>query len=434
MLWILYNLLFPIVFLFMLPKFLTRMLRRGGYGSHFEQRLGHFGHNTKARLREHTRIWVHAVSVGEISVAFRFMEAYRQHYPETFFALSTTSSTGHAIARKKLDERDVLFYFPIDFPPIVKKVLNIINPSLLVLVEGELWPNLIRQADQREIPVALINGRMSERSFHGYRKLRSLMADMLCRVYPLCVQSVQDAERLKQLGAPSAHVHCVGTLKFDVAQRNPVGERTAHNLLHQLGVPEDAIVLLGGSTWPGEEELLCSIYKRLRTKYENLFLILVPRHVERREEIIQTLREQNLSFIRRSQISETSTLPDVLFVDTTGELNHFYAVADIVFVGKSLTAHGGQNPIEPAMHGKSVVFGPYMENFPSVVPLFLDANAVIQVNDAPALEMTMERLIKNPSERMELGNRAKQVIKANKGTLLRTVKLVATRLHPSSTD
>ena len=429
MLWILYNLLFPIVFLFMLPKFLIRMLRRGGYGSHFEQRLGHFGHNTKARLREHTRIWIHAVSVGEISVAFRFMEAYRKRYPETFFALSTTTSTGHAIARKNLDERDVLFYFPVDFPPIVKKVLGIINPSLLVLVEGELWPNLIRQADQRGIPVALINGRMSERSFRGYRKLRSLMADMLRRVRPICVQSAEDAERMKQLGAPPSQVHCVGTLKFDVAQRNPEGERTACDLLHQLGVPDDAIVLLGGSTWPGEEELLCSMYKRLRAKYTNLFLILVPRHVERKEEIMQTLREQNLSFVRRTQISEASSLPDVLFVDTTGELNHFYAVADIVFIGKSLTTHGGQNPIEPAMHGKAVVFGPYMENFPSVVPLFLDANAVIQVKDSSDLEMILEHLIKNPAERMELGDRAKQVVENNRGTLLRTVELVATRLQ-----
>ena len=183
MLWFLYNLLFPVVFVCMLPKFISRMLKRGGYGQHFEQRIGHFGTHTKARLREERRIWVHAVSDGEIYVALRFIKAYREAHPGMHFALSTTTSTGYAIGRKEIDPRDVLFYFPVDLPIIVRKVLRIVNPLKIVLVEGEFWPNLIRLADQQGIPVSLVNGRMSKSSYRGYRRLRSLTADVLRRAH-----------------------------------------------------------------------------------------------------------------------------------------------------------------------------------------------------------------------------------------------------------
>ncbi len=430
MLWVVYNLVFPVVFFFMLPKFLSRMLRRGGYGQHFEQRIGHFGHNTKAQLREHRRVWIHAVSVGEIYVALRFMKAYRAAHPDTFFALSTTTSTGHAIARKELDPRDVLFYFPVDLPVIIRKVLRIINPLQIILVEGELWPNLIRLADKQGIPVSLINGRMSERSFKGYRRLKSLISDVLRRIDPICVQGEEDAARLIGLGAPPERVRVMGTVKFDVAERNPEGEKAAREILCQIGVPSDAVVLLGGSTWPGEEAVLCGIYKKLRQKYPRLFLVLVPRHVERAPEIVQCLEEQKLTFLRRSQLDDFQGLekPDVLFVDTTGELSHFYAVADIVFVGKSLLEHGGQNPIEPAMCGKAVVVGPNMENFPAVMPLFLKNNAIVQVQDVQALETALNELVIDESARVALGHRAAQLVRENQGMIQKTVQLLVEKI------
>jgi 3-deoxy-D-manno-octulosonic-acid transferase len=427
MLWVVYNLLFPVVFFFMLPKFVSRMLRRGGYGQHFEQRIGHFGHNTKAQLREHRRVWIHAVSVGEIYVALRFMKAFRKAHPGTFFALSTTTSTGHAIARKQLDPRDVLFYFPVDLPAIIRKVLRIIDPVRIILVEGELWPNLIRLADRQGIPVSLINGRMSERSFKGYRRLRSLVADVLRRIDPICVQGEVDAKRLVGLGAPPERVHVMGTVKFDVAERNPAGEKAALEILRRIGVPPGAVVLLGGSTWPGEEAALCKIYKNLRQKHPNLFLVLVPRHVERSPEIVQCLEDQGLSLIRRSQLEgfQKTELPDVLFVDTTGELSHFYAAADIVFVGKSLLEHGGQNPIEPAMCGKAVVVGPNMENFPAVMPLFLENEAIVQVADLQSLETAIARLADDESARAALGERAARLVEENRGMIQKTVQLLS---------
>lgn len=423
MLWLIYNLLFPVVFLFMLPKFVSRMLKRGGYGQHFEQRIGHFGTKTKARLREHRRVWVHAVSVGEIYVALRFMKAWREAHPEARFALSTTTSTGHAIARKEIDPRDVLFYFPVDLPVIVRKVLGIINPVRIVLVEGELWPNLIRLADNQGIPVSLINGRLSERSYKGYRMLKPLTADVLRRIEPICVQGEVDARRLTGIGAPPENVHVMGTVKFDVAERNPAGEQVAREVMRRMGVPEDAVVLLGGSTWPGEEAVLCELYKRLKDANEKLFLVLVPRHVERADEVVRCLEEQQLSYLRRSRIEDTGETPgpDVLFVDTTGELRNFYSVADIIFVGKSLVEHGGQNPIEPAMYGKAVVVGPNMENFPAVMPVFLQAEAVVQVESIEALGAAVEQLVLDEAARRALGERAAKVVAENQGVIERTV-------------
>jgi 3-deoxy-D-manno-octulosonic-acid transferase len=427
MLWIVYNLLFPIVFLFMLPKFLSRMLKRGGYFQHFEQRVGHFGHGTKERIREHRRVWVHAVSVGEIYVALRFMKAYREVHPETFFALSTTTSTGHAIARKEIDARDVLFYFPVDLPVIIKKVLRIINPVRLILVEGEFWPNLIRLADKQGVPISLINGRMSERSFRGYRKLKSLTKDVLGCIDPICVQGEVDAERMIGIGAPPERVHIMGTVKFDVAERNSEGEKATQEIMRKIGVPAEASVLLGGSTWPGEEAVLCDLYKKLKTSIENLFLVIVPRHVERAEEVISCFEEHHLTFLRRSELDggDSFEKPDVLFVDTTGELRNFYSVADLIFVGKSLTEHGGQNPIEPAMCGKAVVVGPHMENFPAVMPIFYEQNAVVQVQDAQGLGKALHHLLTHDAERIALGARAAKVVEGNRGMIQKTVDLLA---------
>ena len=426
MLWMIYNLLFPIVFLFMLPKFLTRMMRRGGYFQHFEQRVGHFGTNTKAKLREHRRVWVHAVSVGEIYVALRFIKAYREQHPDTYFALSTTTSTGHAIARKEIDPRDVLFYFPVDLPVVIRKVLRIINPVRLILVEGEFWPNLIRLADKQGIPVSLINGRMSERSYKGYRKLKSLTADVLRRIDPICVQGDVDAGRMIGIGAPAGHVHVMGTVKFDVAERNAEGEKTAEELMRKIGVSGNAVVLLGGSTWPGEEAVLCDLYKKLKAENPNIFLVIVPRHVERAAEVIQCMEERNLTFLRRSQLGDSPAgkVPDVLFIDTTGELRNFYSVADIIFVGKSLLEHGGQNPIEPAMCGKAIVVGSNMENFPAVMPVFLANEALVQVADTAGLESAMAHLLSNEAARAALGSRAAQVVEANRGMIQKTVQLL----------
>jgi len=432
MIWILYNLLFPIAFLLLLPKFLSRMARRGGYKKHFEQRFGIYGHGTTARLADGAHTWIHAVSVGEINIALGFIEAYREQNPDALFVLSTNTSTAHAIGKEKLAACDVLIYFPLDMPFIMKKAFNAIHPLKLILVECEIWPNLIREANRRGIPVALINGRISDSSFRGYSKLRAFIRCLLPMIDPICVQGRQDAERMLAMGARPEAVKTLGTAKYDLPLPAADADALARAVLQQAGIPGDALILLGGSTWPGEEEALCKIYKTLREKHPELFLVLVPRHAERRDEVVGAIEGQGLTCSLRSQ---GASFADVLVIDTTGELMSFYAAADVVFVGKSLCEHGGQNPIEPALFGKPIVVGPNMENFPSVMDDFLSANALRQVDSFPptpeglrqasqALEKTLSDLLNDPSAREQLGASASQLVETRRGAIDRMVQEV----------
>jgi len=424
MIWIFYNLLFPLVFLLMLPKFISRMLRRGGYKKHFEQRLGIYGHGTVAHLTECRRSWIHAVSVGELFVALRFIEEYRKTHPAALFVLSTNTSTGHTLAEQKLDKRDVLIYFPVDLPFVMHRVLNRINPLKLILVECEFWPNLVRQAHKRGVPVSLINGRISDSSFKGYMALRPFTRRLLELINPICMQGRQDAERIIAMGARPETVKTLGTAKYDLPPPAADEDSFARAALKKISVPENALILLGGSTWPGEEEALCKIYKNQRTKHPELFLVLVPRHAERRAEVVKTIQAQGLSFVLRSQLNGDAMKPDMLVVDTTGELMSFYAAADVVFVGKSLCEHGGQNPIEPALFGKPVVVGPNMENFPSVMDDFLSAGALRQADSFQALEETVSGLLDDPAARARLGEAARNVIESRRGVIQKMVQEV----------
>ena len=422
MLWFLYNLLFPIAFVLMLPKFLSRMARRGGYRRHFEQRVGAYGHNTTKHLNDCRRIWIHAVSVGEIQIAFQFMKAYRTTHPEACFVLSTTTSTAHALGEKKLDARDVLIYFPLDMPWVMRRALRSINPLKLILVECEFWPNLIRLAHQRGIPISLINGRISDSSFRGYMKFRPLIRRVLERMDAICVQGVQDAERMIAMGARPETLQMLGTAKYDVAPPAADAAAPAQSILKQVGVSEKATVLVGGSTWPGEEKALCRIYKTLREKIPDLFLVLVPRHAERRAEVVAAIEGQGLSYVLRSAEESLSSSCEVLVVDTTGELMSFYAAADLVFVGKSLCEHGGQNPIEPALFGKPIVVGPNMENFPLVMDDF--GSALLQVNTEQELEDALSNLLADESARSKLGAAARDVVESRRGVISEMVKAV----------
>lgn len=426
MIWIFYNLLFPVAFLLMLPKFLTRMARRGGYRRHFEQRFGVYGENTAARLAEARHIWIHAVSVGELFVALRFIEEYRRRNPEARFVLSTTTSTGHALAEKKLDAKDLLIYFPLDLPVVMNRVFNIINPLRLILVECEFWPNLVRQAHKRGIPVSLINGRISDSSFKGYMRLRPFTRRLLEMIDPVCMQGRQDTERVIAMGARPETVRTLGTAKYDLPPPAADADSKARAVLGGISVPENALILTAGSTWPGEEEVLCRIYNNLRQKYPELFLVLVPRHAERRDAVVKMLEAQNLSFVLRSNCrpGDLTRRPDVLVVDTTGELMSFYAASDVVFVGKSLCEHGGQNPIEPALFGKAVVVGPNMENFPSVMDDFMSAQALRQVRDSQELERAIGELLADLSVRAQLGDAARNVVESNRGVIEKMVSTV----------
>jgi len=430
LLWIIYNLLFPVGFLFLLPRFLIRMMRRGGYKAHFSERFGVYDPPVRKRLEEGGRVWIHAVSVGELFVALRFMEEYRVRYPSARFVLSTTTSTGHKLAEGKISDPDILIYFPLDFPPVMKRVLDLIKPSLIVLVELELWPNLIRLAKYRKIPVVLINGRISDHSYKGYRKLKLFTRPLLAEVNLFCVQSENDKHRLISLGADKDRLYVLNSAKYDMAPPSSEGADKARNMLRAAGIKDDDLILLGGSTWPGEESVLLNIYRDLESRFHRLKLVLVPRHAERAETVLKEIESKGFKPIRRSELSESgdNVSGDVLLVDTTGELNRLYPSATVIFVGKSLTQHGGQNIIEPAMCGKPIVVGPNMENFPVVIHDFISARALAQVKDPAGLKIAMESLLSDSPSREAMGERALQLVQRKAGAVRRTVELIGKRI------
>ena len=409
----------------MLPRAIVRMRRRGGYARNFGQRFARYSPELLAQFHEGGRIWIHAVSVGEIFVAVRFMQEFRARRPDVKFVLSTTTSTGYGIAEKEVAAPDVLIYLPVDFPHVMKRALSIIRPKALVLVECELWPNLIRLARRGGIPVILINGRISDHSYSGYSKLRVFTRPLLAQVDLLCVQSEDDRQKLISLGADSARLNVVGSAKYDMTPANGNGEEKARAALETAGIARDRLVLLGGSTWAGEEEALLDVYKELHATIENLVLVLVPRHAERRDKVLSAIADRGLSVVRRTAPkSVTSVPPDVLLVDTTGELRSFYACADVIFVGKSLFEHGGQNIIEPALCGKPIVVGPNMENFAAVTKDFLAAGALVQVRDAASLHDAIRTLLSDSAKRASLGEKAQRLVREKAGAVRKTLDLL----------
>lgn len=427
MIWILYNILFPFAFALLLPYYLYRMFRRGGYWGSIEQRIGIYSEEIREKLAGlQGCIWIHAVSVGEIGVALKFMQEYRKKYPQSLFVLTTNTSTAHELARKKLAERDLLLYFPLDFPPIVKTVLNRINPSRLILIECEIWPNLIREAAKRAIPIAIINGRISKNSFRGYRKLRPLTRQVLAKVDTICARGEKDLEHFIALGASRERVHLCGSLKFDVAEADRHGRKRATQILKRAGISANAKILLGGSTWPAEEALLLDTYTKLKERIPELALVLVPRHFERAPEVVEILKSRELNFVQRSSIETNSKSAEILLVDSTGELMDFYASANVVFIGKSLAQnHGGQNPIEPALLGKPIIVGPNMENFPVVMSCFRKADAILQIEDGEQLLPSVEKLVQDSDFALSMGVRAANLVESQRGVMRKTVQLLS---------
>lgn len=423
MIWILYNIAFALIFPLLLPHFLLRMKRRGGYARDFLQRLGRYSDDTMLQLGGEPRIWIHAVSVGELYVALRLMEEWREREPGVLFALTTTTSTAYAIAQRELSAPDVVLYFPVDFPPVMRRAFDAINPRAVVLVEVELWPNLIRMARARHLPVLLVNGRLSDRSFKGYRRLRMLTSRLLPEFELIGVQSDEDRRRFLLLGADPQRTGCFGSAKYDVAMATPLGEGDKTlDVIRFAGITPEHRILLGGSTWEGEEDAMVDLYRGLKTRYRNLVLLLAPRHVERVPAILEQLRPRVSKIMRRSSIKERPSIlpaspPDVLLIDTTGELKHFYEHADIIFIGKSLAQHGGQNIIEPALYGKPVVVGPNMENFAAIMQDFLREEAVVQVRDLQGLRRAVDDLLCDPAKCAAIGAAARRVVERNAGSL-----------------
>jgi len=410
------------------------MRRRGGYRQDFGERFGCYASEKRAALAEGGRVWVHAVSVGEALVALSFIQAVRARQPDARFVISTTTSTGHALLAARQAPDDLLIYYPLDFPWIVRRVARLIHPSMLVLTECELWPNLLRVLDRLQVPVVVINGRISESSYRGYCRVRFFFRRAAVWVRHFLIQTETDAQRLADLGVPAEKLTVTGSVKYDAPLAGPETEARARAIVQAAGMEPQARFWVAGSTWPGEEAAVLAIFKRLRERFADLQLILVPRHMERRQEVVQQVEASGLPYVLRSAMpADLSAMPSgaggkgpsVLVADTTGELFGYYSIATLVFVGKSLGGnHGGQNPIEPTALAKPVIVGPNMENFPGVIDELLAGDALLQVPDAAALEVACTRLLADDAERTALAARAGALVAARRGVMARTVAAV----------
>ncbi|NLF94625.1 MAG: 3-deoxy-D-manno-octulosonic acid transferase [Oligosphaeraceae bacterium] len=425
---LIYNLVFPILFLLYLPYYLLHIYRRGGLTADYWQRFGFFSANRKAQLRALQQpVWIHAVSVGETVAAITFIKAWLKRHPEEQLVFSCGTSTGFATAAQKLPPQVVRIYCPIDFFWATRHALRLIRPRMLVIFEVEIWPNLVLQAYRRGCRVALVNGRMSDQSSHGYARWKFIFRPIFQAFSCLCVQTPEDAGRLQRVMGPDQRIKICGTMKFDQVPDCESADK--HRELDQCFGPGPRVVLVAGSTHPGEEELVCDCYQTLKRDYPELKLVLVPRHQERAAEVEAVLRARQLTWRLLRPVPGQDVMPspvDVLLVNTTGELMNFYAAGDIAYVGKSLAGQtGGHNMIEPAIFGKAIIYGANVQNFRAVAALFRQDQAAVELASDEAMLPQLRRLLAEPETRSALGRRARQLVDKYRGCIDQTLDYLA---------
>jgi len=417
-----YNLLWPIGLLLFLPRYLVKMFRRGGYREKFGERLGIYDRHLRARLYWKKPIWLHAVSVGEVMIALKLARQIRALRPDQHCVLTTTTTTGFAFANRNVPDWIDVMYSPLDFWPIVRAAFGAIRPTKIILVEAEVWPNLVAEAAARKIPIALVNARLSHRSEKRFRMFRKFVAPTFRLLDLVCVQNVEDVEKWKALGVAGDRISQVGSIKYDPEDMR-IDPKLARTVLTGFGL-ENRTVIFGGSTHAGEEKILGEVFRALRRDFVDLLLVLAPRHTERTNEVERELKEMEFQVALRSQPPAVDPFLNCLLIDTTGELPHWYAAATLVFVGKSLHARGGQNPAEAILAGKPVLFGPHMENFGPLATSLVANGGAIQVNSATELRRSMAHLLANPEEREKMVANARQVLETHRGATGRTATLV----------
>jgi len=429
---LIYNILFTFFFCLSAPFYFLKMWRRGNWRPGFGERFGRFSSKVKQAMTNRHVLWIHAVSVGEVNVATQLIAAMQLRLPNLKVVVSTTTSTGMGELHKKLPTHIQKIYYPIDRRACVKRAIMAIHPEVIVLVEAEIWPNFLWMADELGIPTFLVNARLSEKSYRGYKRFGFLFRPLFASFCGVGCQNEADAERLRRLGCIPEAIRVVGNLKFDAAKLEERQVLDVPRLLAQLGVPPGAPILLGGSTHAGEEGVLAQVFLRLRKRFPTLFLVVVPRHFERGKEAGRDIEANGVRFAYRKEVTPATQFKpgevDCLLVNTTGELKHFYEHATVIFVGKSLTTEGGQNPIEPGVLGKPMVFGPNMQNFEAIAKAFVEQRGALQVKDADELESAVGLLLSDRDQAAALGRNALKVVRENLGAIEKTVEMIVEQL------
>jgi 3-deoxy-D-manno-octulosonic-acid transferase len=410
--------------------YLPTLIFKGKLHVDFGERFGVYAKEKRARLAAAKDvIWVQAVSVGEVALCKTLMPLLKKRFPASTIVFSTITKTGNDLAKKLFGNDAIIVYFPLDFSMTVKKAIGIIRPKAYVMIETEIWPNVLKELSRRAVPAVLINGRISDRSFGKYREVRTFLKKTLGRIRSYSMQSPQDAERIIAIGAPKDRVTVTGNMKCDIQAASLA--RSSKDILAALGLKEADALIVAGSTHPGEEGTIIEAYKRLREGFPEVRLLVAPRHIDRAAEVEKLVSSRGLAPVRVSALSgrpEALGARQVLVLDTIGRLAEIYSVAALVFIGGSLVEHGGQNPIEPAMFEKPIVFGPHMFNFKAITAALLEKGGAVQVGEKSELLERMVYLLGNPAERVKFGNNAKLVVMENRGASERNVKEIAKTL------
>jgi 3-deoxy-D-manno-octulosonic-acid transferase len=405
-----------------LPAFLLRR-RRAGYGHALAQRFGLLGEGLPAE----PRCWIHAVSVGESATAAPLVEAIHRRWPELGIVVSTITPTGARIVTDRLAGVAVHRYFPIDLPGAVGRALAAARPRFFIAIETEIWPNFLRALSRRGVPALIANGRISDRSFRRYLRVRPLMRRVLADVSVFAMQSQEDARRIVALGAPAERVVVTGNLKSDVP---PAVDPPEAVWRERLGLGPADRVFVAGSTHRGEEEPVLDAFLGARARCPDLALLLAPRHPERADEVAALIRARGLTGVRRSRPPAGRTPGAVVILDTVGELAALYALADVVFVGGSLVPVGGHNMLEPAMRGKPVLYGPHTSNFRDGAARLERTGGGLVVKDGLELERELARLLEDPDEARRVGDAAREAFADGQGAVAATLELIARHLWP----
>lgn len=407
-----YNLLFPAVFLFFLPPMIVKLIKRAGWKSTFGERFALFSKHRRTELNDWKgAIWLHAVSVGETNVALSLLKKWEENSPNQKFILSTTTTTAQQIAREKVSSNVKVVFAPLDYWPIVSRTLNVLKPSKLIIFETELWPELIWATRKRNIRLFLVNTRISDHSYKGYYRFRFIFAPLLENFNLICAQTQLDYDRLVNI-APNLKekIKICGNIKFDQEPLKAPG----FNYAEIFG--DGMKVVLAASTHAPEESFILDVYQKIHSKFQNVRLVLVPRHAERGDEIEGILKDKGISYHRRSKNTGKTDGYDVLLADTTGELASFTKTADVVLIGKSFCGNTeGQSIIEPAILGKAIICGKQLKNFRQALDVLVRNNAVVRLNQDDELEDALQNILRDDDRRMNLGIIAARTMRNNKG-------------------
>jgi 3-deoxy-D-manno-octulosonic-acid transferase len=431
-----YNILLGLAALVAVPYFVLKMMITGKYRKSLGPKFGFNRPEVFEDMKGSPRIWVHAVSVGEVTAAAPIVASLREHFPDACIVLSTGTETGQEMARRIVPQATAFIYYPLDIPWVVRKVIHQVNPDIFIPTETELWPNFIRICRDSGVKMIMVNGRISPRSFKRYAMTRFFWKRVLRAIDEIGVISEVDAERLKIIGMPPFRVHVLGNAKYDslAAKASPVLQE---EISRKLNIPKGDKVFVAGSTHEGEESIVLAVFARLLKVYPEFKLIIIPRHIERGQAVLAMLRGGGFEdSITMTEIESGRRRVDerVVVIDVIGELFKVYSLATVVFCGGSLVPKGGQNILEPAAWGKVIFYGPFMDDFRDEKGLLEKSGAGITVRNAEELLAGILKTVSDPEELVRRGERGRSVLVANMGAAERYAEMIRSHIKHNSSQ